>query len=363
MSQENIPVIPEKSILSTPVTKPASGNPFRPISESSGEKLIFDNDEDENSADSESHSGEKPEGKKRATKGANYTPAEDALLMSAYLSVSEDPVLGTDQKLASVWAKIKEKIDNEIAGGNLLVKKSRPNNSYQKRFTQMQREINKFSAILKRISTSSSGDDEAGILAKSRSEYFQLEKKHFAFDSAYEIARRHPKWTGANLVKETKQAAMNEIETLSTISQSSSPVVSESNRPIGRKAAKRERERNQAEDEKKKVQNLMGQFLEAEKKKAETEEVKLKAIQERTIEMRKERLTETNIQISTAIINIANSINSLQTRLDGIFNMNFENFDDKRKEYYNGQIEQTQQEIEKLKSERAELEKERKNLI
>lgn len=70
---------------------------------------------------------------------ANYSQAEDEVLVSAYLNISKDPAIGTNQSGKSYWRRISEYYNEHTKAPT-----SRTQHSLEHRWGDIQRETSKF---------------------------------------------------------------------------------------------------------------------------------------------------------------------------------------------------------------------------
>ena len=82
--------------------------------------------------------------KRKRTK--NFVIEEDDLLCCCYLSISQDPLIGKDQRYAVFWKRIHEMFQHH---NNLHNNGSQ--NSLMNRWTQVQKAVNKFCGVFAQI--------------------------------------------------------------------------------------------------------------------------------------------------------------------------------------------------------------------
>jgi hypothetical protein len=83
---------------------------------------------------------------KKPTRGVKFTVEEDLLLVSAWLNISMDPIVGNQQKHNTYWDKIYEYFEKEKTSCI-----SRTANSLMHRWSTIQLKTNKFCGCLAQI--------------------------------------------------------------------------------------------------------------------------------------------------------------------------------------------------------------------
>jgi hypothetical protein len=135
---------------------------------------------------------------KATAKVGYFSPLEDAILSRAYVSVSEDAILGTYQKGAAFWAKIFEKYnelpdnddpDGEYTGGRKVV-------SVNNRFSRkIQPNVTKFNVLYKKAKTPlESGKTEDDYKNDSLAPFEEHFGKPFKFIDCLPILWQIPKF-------------------------------------------------------------------------------------------------------------------------------------------------------------------------
>ncbi|KAG6628713.1 hypothetical protein CIPAW_14G032000 [Carya illinoinensis] len=192
-----------------------------------------------------------PIGVRKSVRGANFTPEEDKLLVSAWLNCSLDAVQGTDQKHSQLWEKIFEYFHQFKETTN-----ERTIKSLIHRWSVIQKATNKFCAKLAQVEgLNQSGMTEQDKFDKAKVMYQSLEKCSFQFEHCWQLLKDQPKWIWRATKEDPKRRK--------TMSPSPTPTrcsgatvdgifdleadhvmeneVMEPNRPIGRKAEKGKR--------------------------------------------------------------------------------------------------------------------------
>lgn len=84
---------------------------------------------------------------RRGTRGPNFSTAEDRLIVSSWLEVSLDPIVGASQSGGSFWGRIKANFDM-YKDSNM---EERTERSIETRWGVIQKEVNKFTGCVKTI--------------------------------------------------------------------------------------------------------------------------------------------------------------------------------------------------------------------
>ena len=79
-------------------------------------------------------------------KGKNFSVHEDEVLTDAYLEVTQDPIVGTDQRGGSYWKRI-----HDYFHANMIEESDRNQNSLQHRWAVINEQVSKFCAALTQI--------------------------------------------------------------------------------------------------------------------------------------------------------------------------------------------------------------------
>ncbi|KAG6667069.1 hypothetical protein CIPAW_01G075100 [Carya illinoinensis] len=131
-----------------------------------------------------------PIGVRKSVRGANFTPEEDKLLVSAWLNCSLDAVQGTDQKHSQLWEKIFEYFQQFKETTNEWTIKSLIH-----RWSVIQNATNKFCAKLTQVEgLNQSGMTEQDKFEKAKLMYQSLEKCSFQFQHCWHLLKDQPKW-------------------------------------------------------------------------------------------------------------------------------------------------------------------------
>lgn len=155
-----------------------------------------------NSADGNPTNPETPAQKSPVRRGGNYSESEDVAIARAYINVSLDPVIGTDQKEAKyyerIWHVYKEKKPEDAI--------TRPLTSVQTRVKTMVKECVRFAACYRSIvAMRKSGFTEDDNIRLATALFNKVKISHpredvgkpFRFLKAWEVVRDLPKFMAA----------------------------------------------------------------------------------------------------------------------------------------------------------------------
>ncbi|XP_042988590.1 uncharacterized protein LOC122316116 [Carya illinoinensis] len=201
-----------------------------------------------------------PIGVRKSVRGANFTPEEDKLLVSAWLNCSLDAVQGTDQKHSQLWEKIFEYFQQFKETTT-----ERTIKSLIHRWSVIQKATNKFCAKLAQVEgLNQSGMTDQDKFDKAKVMYQALEKCSFQFEHCWHLLKDQPKWIWRTTKEDPKRRkTMSPSPTPTRCSGSTidsafdmeadevmENEVIELDRPIGRKAekGKRKAQSKQAEE-------------------------------------------------------------------------------------------------------------------
>ncbi|KAG6668083.1 hypothetical protein CIPAW_01G146900 [Carya illinoinensis] len=131
-----------------------------------------------------------PIGVRKSVRGANFTPEEDKLLVSAWLNCSLDAVQGTDQKHSQLWEKFFEYFQQFKETTT-----ERTIKSLIHQWSVIQKATNKFCAKLAQVEgLNQSGMTDQDKFDKAKIMYQALEKCSFQFEHCWHLLKDQPKW-------------------------------------------------------------------------------------------------------------------------------------------------------------------------
>ena len=162
-----------------------------------------------------------------------WTPADDEVLISAWLNTSKDAVVGNDQKFGTFWKRVEAYYAAsphalEGRGGS-------SHNNCKQRWSKINDQTNKFCgayAAAERQITSGQNDND--VLKVAHDIYYSDQKSKFTLEHAWCILRHEQKWLSLNSPKTTASGKRKTTEPFSQASSTS--VADQEMRPEGIKA-------------------------------------------------------------------------------------------------------------------------------
>ncbi|XP_013704361.1 glutathione S-transferase T3-like [Brassica napus] len=171
-----------------------------------------------------------------------WTPADDELLISAWLNTSKDAIVGNNQKSGTFWQRVG---DYFLAA--LLRRDGRQSSEhlhYKQRWHKINDQTNKFcgayAAAEKQIS---SGQNDNDVLKVAHDIFYSDQESKFTLEHAWCVLRHEQKWLSLNTTKACGSSKRKSGETGSQLSSTS--VTDHVIRPEGVKAAKAKRSNGQ----------------------------------------------------------------------------------------------------------------------
>ncbi|CAL5426199.1 unnamed protein product [Camellia sinensis] len=126
----------------------------------------------------------------RVSRGKAFTIIEDETLCRSWLAFSQDPITGNSQTMVIFWERVLVNFNSQLSGES-----NRNRISLSHRWSAMKKAINKFCGFLEQIQLrQQSGTTEADMVAEAKRMYHVIQKKHFTFDTCWDILRRSCKW-------------------------------------------------------------------------------------------------------------------------------------------------------------------------
>jgi ribosomal protein S8 len=163
----------------------------------------------------------------------NYSELEDLLITKAYVSVSTDPIHGSQQKGTIFWSKVHQKFKlfaTKEPGGNEL--RGRPVDSLKQRYTKViSKAVAKYNKFYKTLKNDNkSGWNEEMYMDEASKLYEEEEGRPFRFLSCVEALHKVPKFDP--MVSDVVEQQSKRIN------NSHRPQGASIERPIGSKKAK-----------------------------------------------------------------------------------------------------------------------------
>ncbi|WZY95692.1 hypothetical protein YC2023_068021 [Brassica napus] len=167
-----------------------------------------------------------------------WNPADDEVLISAWLNTSKDSIVANEQRSGAFWIRV-AKYYAESAHGR--EDGAREQGCCKKRWHRINDDVNKFcgaySAAQRQIS---SGESDTDVLKKAHEIFFSDHQHKFTLEHAWCVLRFEQKWLSLNTPKAGGVSKRKNVQTDSQTSTNEGFVDVES-RPEGVKAAKAKR--------------------------------------------------------------------------------------------------------------------------
>lgn len=173
----------------------------------------------------------------------NFTEEEDVLICRAFVNISENPIIGNDQKSADFWSAVQKKyrelVVEELEEGFHI----RDADAIRNRFGRhIQKDVYVFNGHYKTCKENKqSGYVEDNYFHDALELYLEMEGKPFRFAKCVDILHQMPKFNP--MTKNDKANNLLEDTTSdddsAQMNQPSEPMGSKLPRPIGSKAAKK----------------------------------------------------------------------------------------------------------------------------
>ncbi|GER27699.1 NAM-like protein-like [Striga asiatica] len=145
----------------------------------------------------------------------DWTKEEEIALTKAWLYISEDADIGTNQKGAAMWDRILE-VWRESMGTECNL--ARNNNSLQLKWSKIQGAVSKFHSLYERLERHpQSGTNSEDLIINAMRSYEDLHDTPFKFIDCWKILIKNPKWCSKELTKaatSTKQVVDHKMSTM-----------------------------------------------------------------------------------------------------------------------------------------------------
>lgn len=171
-----------------------------------------------------------------------WTPADDELLISAWLNTSKDAIVGNNQKSGTFWQRVG---DYFLAA--LLARdgcESSEHLHYKQRWHKINDQTNKFcgayAAAERQISSGQNGND---VLKVAHDIFYSDQESKFTLEHAWCVLRHEQKWLSLNTTKVSGSSKRKSGDP--GPQPSSTSVADQEPRPEGVKAAKAKRSNGQ----------------------------------------------------------------------------------------------------------------------
>ncbi|XP_062208884.1 glutathione S-transferase T3-like [Phragmites australis] len=168
-----------------------------------------------------------------------WTDEEDELLVSAWLNVNQDPMVGTDQSKDTYRGRI-AKYFNTYMKPTMMTRSDKALINHMKLITDA---VSKFAVHVRKVEQlNPSGTNERDKMARACTVYKGIEGKPFAYTHYWVMLADHPNWHAHESIKgqkmqdgvnaQSSQAACNKVA-----NDAASNASTDLPRPIGREAA------------------------------------------------------------------------------------------------------------------------------
>ncbi|XP_074367392.1 uncharacterized protein LOC141707871 [Apium graveolens] len=169
---------------------------------------------------------------------------EDKLLISAWLNVSIDPLVGTDQKAEAFWERIHKYCEEDNPG---VIKRGVV--AMKKRWQRINEGAQKFGACYDEAQRKiGSGSNLDNIIEKAHQDHLINYKKNSNFELHWRELRRHPKWRTPPTSASSKRTKISSSRAYSSEGNSDTPTSEEFEpvRPSGTKATTKRKGKGKA---------------------------------------------------------------------------------------------------------------------
>ncbi|XP_013608290.1 PREDICTED: glutathione S-transferase T3-like [Brassica oleracea var. oleracea] len=167
-----------------------------------------------------------------------WTPADDEVLISAWLNTSKDAIVGNEQKSGTFWNRVGDYYAESPHGGEDGEK--REHLHCKKRWQRINYQVNKLCAAYSAAEGQiSSGETDTDVLKKAHDIFFSDQEHKFNLEHAWCVLRYEQKWLSLNPPKASGGSKRKNVET--NTQTSSNNVVDTESRSEGIKAAKAKR--------------------------------------------------------------------------------------------------------------------------
>ncbi|XP_047961449.1 uncharacterized protein LOC125206205 [Salvia hispanica] len=123
-----------------------------------------------------------------------YTPAEKDVLFKAYMIISEDPEVGTNQTEDRFWWRVSRRYNEYRPAGTIMRNESMVRNAIYR----ANDEIHKLQGYYPQEERmAGSGKSELDIISAALATYQSMNLKPFMYLSCWQESRHHPKYKGS----------------------------------------------------------------------------------------------------------------------------------------------------------------------
>ncbi|CAH8268373.1 unnamed protein product [Arabidopsis lyrata] len=170
-----------------------------------------------------------------------WTSQDDLVLISGWLYTSKDVIIGNDQRSGAFWKRIGE----YYASSTHVLNGAEPRlpDHCRQRWQKIQNMVARFCGFYaEAFSEKASGMNDLDIINNAHQLYYQLYKKKFSLEYAWNALRYEPKWLNLEPMNPTpKTTSSNKRKADDAPPSAGSNVFEEESRPPGIKAMKAKR--------------------------------------------------------------------------------------------------------------------------
>ena len=183
-----------------------------------------------------------PSSESKSKRPKNFTEDEDAFICRAFVNVSENPILGNDQKSTTFWSAVQRKyseLAEEEFGEDFV---ARDADAILNRFRRhIQKDMFTFNTHYKTCkSNKQSGKVDEDYIKDALDLYLEFEGKAFRFPKCVEILHQMPKFNPMVSSEDPFDTDSEEEAGVGQVNDIRKPMGGSLQRPIGTKAAKKQ---------------------------------------------------------------------------------------------------------------------------
>lgn len=129
-------------------------------------------------------------------RGKPWSKEEDESICIAWLEISQDPIISTNQKVDKMYSRILNKFMEICANKGIVADyRSRTSQAVKSRWTNISKAVSKFAGCISKVeNTYQSGSSPADNIKKAFALYQKATGTHFCLLHCYEILSIAPKW-------------------------------------------------------------------------------------------------------------------------------------------------------------------------
>ncbi|XP_024013668.1 glutathione S-transferase T3-like [Eutrema salsugineum] len=174
---------------------------------------------------------------RKVTPRRQWTPAEDLVLISAWLNTSKDPIVGNDQKAGAFWSRIKATFNSSP---KLKEYPDREGTHCKQRWSRMNDQVCKFVGCYgTAVKEQSSGQNDNDVMKAAHQIFLNDHGFKFQLEHAWRELRHDQKWTLATTIRDAERVKRRKCDEGAVHSpQTETGGEDTSARPPGVKAAK-----------------------------------------------------------------------------------------------------------------------------